>query len=331
MSDLTDDWKYGTHVIYKHTSPSEKSYIGYTKNKDRRETEHARANGSNPAFHNAVNFYGWDNIKTEILEDQLILSEAKELEKYYIKFFDTRRNGYNCTDGGEGNGTKCGKDNFNATAVRALNVLTMEERKFDTINEAADHYKVHPTIVSIIIKNIEDPNFINDTTCWLASKTYTFQKYDPKTPDKPFDLSKLRTKEEKNELLAEAHLDYSKAVIGTHVLGFTVEYKSTHEAERSHDFQHGYVSRNARGKLGPVGGFSWLFKDLDERAKYSVWSFAPRTGSPGISIIRSRDNMIVEFESIKDAIRKTNISRKMINKSITKKEKDVDGYYWSKK
>lgn len=330
MTDLYDNWEYGTHVIYRHSSPSEKSYIGYTKHKDRRAEEHARSNGSNPAFHNAVKLYGWDNIKTEILEEQLILSEAKELEKYYIKLFDTRKNGYNCTDGGDGNGAKVGKDNVRATAIRALNVLTMEELKFDTIKEAAEHYKIHPAIISIIIKNIEIPDS-KYKGCLLASNTYTFQKYDPKNPDKSFDLTKLRTKEEKTTLYAELRKDYSKAVIGTHILGFSVEYNSTHEAERKHGFQHGYVSRNARGKLGPVEGFSWLFKDLEERAKYPVWSFASRVGAPGISIIWTNGDVITEFDSIKDAVTQTNTSRKMINKSIETKNKDKNGFYWYKK
>lgn len=320
-------WEYGPYLIYKHTSPSGKSYIGYTKNLKRRNREHSSASGLSPAFHNAISFYGWENIQTEILEERLILEEAKELEKFYIKFFNTRMEGYNCTDGGDGNAAKCGKDNINATSVRCLNILTLNEILFDTLNDAANYCKINPSIISIIIKNVEKNK---NNGCIVASKTFTFQKYDPSFPNKPFDLTLIKTKEEKKQLNFEKHLKYSKAVIGTHTLGFTVEYQSTHEAERDLKIQHGYVSRNARGLLGPCGGFNWLFKDKEERDKYTVWKKSSRSGSPGIVIQRIKDDTIDIFHSIIDAVRKTKISRKIINKCIQKNIKDVNGFFWCK-
>jgi len=317
-----------TYVVYKHTSPSNKSYIGYTKNIDRRSGEHEKANGSNPAFHNAVKLYGWDTIQTEILADNLTEIEAKSLEIYYIKKLDTLvPNGYNLTKGGDGNGAKYGKDNVRATAVRALNILTMEERSFDTINEAAEFCKIHPAQISVIIKNVEDMNFKENKVCWLADHTYTFQKYDPNNPHKPFDLSKMRTKEEDSEYRMKG-AKYSKPVIGIHETGFTVEYNSTHEAERNLKIQHGYVSRNARGLLGPVGGYSWIFKDLEERKKYPVWSSKGRCGNPGKTIIRTKDDIIIKFETIADAIQKTKFSRYKINTLLQDNKQDIDGYYW---
>lgn len=56
----------------------------------------------NSYFHNALRKYGWDNFNKEVLTE-CTKEELNELEKYYIKKFDTcnRENGYNLTYGGD--------------------------------------------------------------------------------------------------------------------------------------------------------------------------------------------------------------------------------------
>lgn len=50
----------------------------------------------------AVKKYGWDNIKTEILAENVTLEEANLLETYYIASLETqdRKRGYNICNGG---------------------------------------------------------------------------------------------------------------------------------------------------------------------------------------------------------------------------------------
>ena len=87
-------------VIYKHTSPSGKAYIGQTNNLSRRDglhkcTDHCRA------FARAIKKYGWDNFEHETLEDGLTLGEANILESWYIEKHGTLTpNGYNLQSGG---------------------------------------------------------------------------------------------------------------------------------------------------------------------------------------------------------------------------------------
>ena len=154
------------HIVYKHTSPSGRSYIGYTKNRESREKDHKRANGDNPVFHAAVHKYGWDNIKTTILEEGLTLEEAKDSEIYYIKLFDTYNNGYNCTEGGDSGPGLSGKEHPAALPVKIFNNSTQEELEFDWQGEAAMY-------LGISRKNIL--NVIHDTD----SSTQTFSpKHD---------------------------------------------------------------------------------------------------------------------------------------------------------
>lgn len=88
------------YVIYKHTSPSGKSYIGQTNNRQRRERQH-RNRIECRAFASAIKKYGWANFEHSILEENLTLEEANIKEQFYIAEHNTIfPNGYNLTSGG---------------------------------------------------------------------------------------------------------------------------------------------------------------------------------------------------------------------------------------
>jgi len=80
--------------------PSGKSYIGITSVSIERRKRQGYSH--NPFMKAALRKYGWKNIKTEILADDLDLDEANLLEVYYIASFESmdRRKGYNISDGG---------------------------------------------------------------------------------------------------------------------------------------------------------------------------------------------------------------------------------------
>lgn len=93
--------------IYKHTNKiNGKCYIGQTcRNLSKRfgKNGYNYAPYSQVKFYNAIQKYGWDNFDHEILESDIpTLEEAYEKEKYYIKLYDSFKNGYNATSGGKG-------------------------------------------------------------------------------------------------------------------------------------------------------------------------------------------------------------------------------------
>lgn len=92
--------------VYKHTTPSGKVYIGITSQKPERRWRNGNGykHGNCVAFWNAVQKYGWDNIKHEILESNLSNEDACEKEKQYIKQYQSTNSkfGYNITTGGSG-------------------------------------------------------------------------------------------------------------------------------------------------------------------------------------------------------------------------------------
>lgn len=84
-----------------------KKYIGQSKNIKKRFQSHHLVDYKNPnncnyntKFYQAIRKYGIENFQVEIL--QLCNEEDMDnLEIYYIKKFDTFKNGYNSTEGGQ--------------------------------------------------------------------------------------------------------------------------------------------------------------------------------------------------------------------------------------
>ena len=92
------------YKLYLHTAPNGKRYYGITKQDPKRRWLNGAGYKNNQYFYRAIEKYGWDNIEHIILFDDLTESEAKELEQYFIQWYQTanREYGYNISLGGEG-------------------------------------------------------------------------------------------------------------------------------------------------------------------------------------------------------------------------------------
>lgn len=95
------------YIVYCHTLNSKK-YVGYTKKSmiERLEEHIEEAlEGSDRHFYRAIRKYGVENIVSEQLCETTTKQAAKSKERYYVKKFDTFKNGYNMTQGGDGGNT----------------------------------------------------------------------------------------------------------------------------------------------------------------------------------------------------------------------------------
>lgn len=91
-------------LVYKATSPSNKTYIGITAKslEERRKRHFSDASYKNASkFHKALNKYG-SRISWEVLDHVDSWETAKILEQNYIEKFNSYRKGYNSTKGGDG-------------------------------------------------------------------------------------------------------------------------------------------------------------------------------------------------------------------------------------
>lgn len=92
-----------TWSVYKHTSPSGKVYIGISKYSPIKRWRGGKGYCNNKYFTNAINKYGWDNFKHEILYADLSKEDACRLEIELIAKYDSTNPdcGYNLSTGGE--------------------------------------------------------------------------------------------------------------------------------------------------------------------------------------------------------------------------------------
>ena len=92
------------YTVYKHTAPGGKVYIGIT---GRSTAQRWRNDGSgykqNKHFYRAIQLYGWENIKHEVIKEGLTRAEAAALEVELIAKYDSTNpeKGYNSSTGGD--------------------------------------------------------------------------------------------------------------------------------------------------------------------------------------------------------------------------------------
>lgn len=92
------------YKLYVHINKTNgKRYYGITKQKPERRWHNGHGYKNNQHFFNAIEKYTWDGFDHIVLFDSLTESEAKELEQYFIAWYNTTNSeyGYNNSLGGE--------------------------------------------------------------------------------------------------------------------------------------------------------------------------------------------------------------------------------------
>lgn len=100
-----EHWTQETpYCIYVHTSPSNKVYVGKSRNKNlnNRWGKNGIGYKDSPIFWNAIQKYGWDSFRHEILKEGLTKYQANQLEQYLISKYKNLDQSYNIAKGGEG-------------------------------------------------------------------------------------------------------------------------------------------------------------------------------------------------------------------------------------
>jgi len=179
--EISTDKNPTDYKIYLATSPSGKQYVGMTTQKiEERIRQHNNTSLQNKknAFSNAIRKYEINNINFKVIDYANSIEELKELEKYYIRKYDTYENGYNCTLGGEGtNGFKMSKEqkakisenitkyfedpnNREAQSQRIKQYFQSEENKIKNSNSVIQAYidnpKLRENLSKIKIKHFEN-------------------------------------------------------------------------------------------------------------------------------------------------------------------------------
>lgn len=119
------------YFVYMHTSPNNKRYVGITSyTNPKRRWKGGYGYHKNDYFYRAIQKYGWDNFKHEILASGLSKEDACKMEIELIEKYKTRHPefGYNYSKGGE-TSEGCGK-------------LYEAFGQYKTLGEWANEYKL---------------------------------------------------------------------------------------------------------------------------------------------------------------------------------------------
>ena len=133
------------HLIYKHTFPNDKVYIGQCLGETIKNAIYRWGkNGNNykgQLVYRAIQKYGWDNIQHEILEVVETQKEANEKEIYYISLYNStnKANGYNVSIGGSSN--NMGKNSGSKEYMKEYMMLNGDRYK-DHHNEYMRKYRM---------------------------------------------------------------------------------------------------------------------------------------------------------------------------------------------
>lgn len=133
-------------IVYIYTFPNEKKYVGQTSQRLNDRANHGDGYKESPAVYNAIQKYGWDNLKIEIFPCTS-KEEMDVLEKYYIKLYKTFDNkfGYNLTFGGEGS-IKYDYDKIIELWKNGLGITEIRNEIgccWETVRAALEKYKLY--------------------------------------------------------------------------------------------------------------------------------------------------------------------------------------------
>lgn len=169
--------------IYKITNKiNNKIYIGQSKNIEQRWKEHIRHSKDKysrhkPYIHSAINKYGKDNFKFDVIEE-CKFEELDEKERYYIKLYNSNKRGigYNITPGGDAKYNIVLKGVDNPVSVFSKDEIYFIREMYANKNiSKMEAYK-------IFCDKIKEVN-INTFTCVWRGDGYTDIHYDVYTEE----------------------------------------------------------------------------------------------------------------------------------------------------
>lgn len=231
-------------TVYRHISPSGKVYIGITSKKSpaSRWGKDGYNYRSSVLFHKAIQKYGWDNIKHEVLFTNLPEERAKNLEIDLVSHYKNLNLSYNITEGGQGT-TGLRKTEEEKENLRRLHIgkkLSEETRR-----KMSEARRGRPGTM-LGRKHSEE-----------TKKKMSISRSGQNNPV----LGRVRTEEEKTtyRLAQKTRKKVAKIDPGTGNILDT--YNSVNEAGNINKCSCSHISECCRGKSKLFKGYKWIFID----------------------------------------------------------------------
>lgn len=249
-----------TYYVYKHTTPSQKVYIGITKQEPEKRWKNGKGYDKDQIFRFAIEKYGWANIKHEILFEGLTEEEACEKEVELIAFYKSadRRYGYNVSLGGN---TSSPTDEENAKRSESMRKKWGEpeyrKRATESMKGAKRSEKSCENIRIAQIKRFENPEERKKISDIQIGKKRS-EEAKRKTSE---TLRAYYSLKENHEKQAELHRESNRKTHGKKVRCIETGkvYEVISDASKEMGIERRYISASCRHKRKSAGGYTWEY------------------------------------------------------------------------
>lgn len=314
-----------TYIVYKHTSPKGKSYIGITKQDAERRFQNGYGYITQKTFYRAINKYGWNSFTHEVLEENLTEKEASERERYYIKKLNTfAPNGYNTAEGGTtGFGKKC-KPIIQYYRGKEVNF-------FESITEAMKCLGIASFTIS---SHIGEEKEIGGYSFEVLEPIYPYnipQEWREIVDKKHYHIKKIIAEEVSKNTI-------SRNIKGTKLINkysldgkYICTYNNHSDIKRDlhrEKIEGIRAAANPNRKGNVAYGYMWKF---DTGNHHDIAPIEYKNHKSILQIDVKTNRIIEEFSSISEAERKTKYSKHYIRKVCSGELKDYKGFKWSYK
>lgn len=240
------------YCVYKHTSPNGKIYIGITSKNPLKRWSNGKGYKNNCHFTYAINKYGWNNFKHEIMHTNLTKEEAEQKEIDLIAKYNStnQKYGYNISTGGKsGRGYKR-TDEHKIKVSKSLkgHKVSKETRKLIS-DSLKSYYYENPEVLIKCSENAKKRYSIKPEIKEKMSIALKGRKaWNKGIPQTDEVKKKLSEKAKKKSVI---QLDKEEKYINT--------YNSILEAERQTGIHNGSIASCCKGKRPTAGGYRWKY------------------------------------------------------------------------
>lgn len=243
------------YIVYKHTSPDGKVYIGVTCRKP--EDRWAKGHGyfNNEHFKRAILKYGWDNFKHDILFSGLSKEDAYDKEISLIREHNStdQNYGYNHHNGGAGShvGVVCKEETRikrsqkmkgkfkgkyiggKSSRARKINQYSLEGELIKTWDSSMDAERGLGIGYSGIIKCCTGKAITSGGFIWTYAENADNVMSVVQKLQEPKKLPQEHKDKIRRSMLGKTHDTLAKPIVATHTeTGETVYYKSISETKK---------------------------------------------------------------------------------------------------
>ena len=294
-----EDAQKRIYIVYKHTSPIGKHYIGITKQSLENRTQNGNGYSNQKKFYNAIKKYGWNNFTHEILETNLTSDEALKREEYYIKKYNSQKNGYNVSSSGP------------VAKAYGREILQLD-KNFNIVNIFISESEIG-SILGISYKTVAKwakRNELINGYFWLFSDTYDknidYQKYTNINMDylkfDPYEYGR-----EQSHIASKISGKTSSMINSKKVNQYTLngKYIRTYGSVREACREYGTTVQAATTKrIGMAYGYQWRFYEGNTN---DIDPYIPGKKKIIIKIDKDTNVVIAKYDSMTKACKNEKI------------------------